>query len=58
MIGVAPGHFKCSYANLEAWRPFRVAQGGPAPPPIHYTRVFGIFPYFSYNILNTNGIKS
>ena len=32
MIGVAPGHFKCSYANLEARRPFRVAHGGPAPP--------------------------
>ena len=23
MVGVAPGHFKYSFANSEAWRPFR-----------------------------------
>jgi len=33
MIGVAPGHFKNSSANPEAWRPFFGAHGVTAPPP-------------------------
>ena len=32
-LGVAPGHFKYSSANTEAWRPFCRAHGGSAPPP-------------------------
>ena len=32
-LGVAPGHFKYSSANTEAWRPFCRAYGGSAPPP-------------------------
>ena len=33
---VAPGHFKYSSANAEAWRPFYGALNGPAPPPSLY----------------------
>lgn len=33
MVGVAPGHFKYSFANSEAWRQFPGAYGVPAPLP-------------------------